>query len=430
MMTVDESKRELASRMGEEVSSIRTREPEWARLMKEGVIVQLHIRRWRAEHALSLEDLGIEAEGKEEQAFWSEFMSLGQKRLLPARYLRALASVDSAARACLERYSFATYWGRFVPVSSYATWKKANEEYLDRYLELARTIVDNYDELVAETIVAYRAGARAAYARLVKLGARPRVSEEAFVERLEREVRAMIRSRSEVRAGFAYETDLSYIPLPSLLAGDLAERERIDLERQRAQDEYTRENDKRWAEKMVTDHALAQRKAELEAMNRDIVASLRQQKEEQVDEFLKGVVAQLRGQVYEVVLTALESIRRNDGRLVGKSSQQLANLVETVSQLNFWGDKELSLKLAQIEQVLGPARAYGDITGCLRDLGMLCRTSLIELGESPRSGRDLGIADVAPVGELRRVRRDLGIDPDVSVLEVVRGARGWEATSA
>jgi len=38
---------------------------------------------------------------------------------------------------------------------------------------------------------------------------------------------ALIPGRERIRESFAYEVDLSYVPLPSLLAEDLAEAERM-----------------------------------------------------------------------------------------------------------------------------------------------------------------------------------------------------------
>ena len=50
-------------------------------------------------------------------------------------------------------------------------------------------------------------------------------------------------------------------------------------------------------------------------------------KEELIDTFLADLVKQLRGLVYEVTTNVLASIETNQGRLVGKASVQLSNLI-------------------------------------------------------------------------------------------------------
>ncbi len=426
---LDNARQDLAQQLGEDVGRITVRQPEWARLMKEGVVCEVHIGRWRANHRLTLEDLGLRIEDEGERRFWQEFLTLGEKRLLPARYLKALASIDASARGCLEAHSFGTGWGRFVPVTAYATWKERNEQYRQQYLALGREIVERYPELVEQVLAGYRAGARGAYERLLALGATPDVGPREFAERFVDRISALIPSRQEVEASFYYDTALSYIPLPSVLEQDLAERDEIRRRREVEEERYQRERDRDWALRKVENQALAERERQLAEMNRDILANFRRQKEEQVDGFLRNLVAQLRGTVYEVVVSALESIQRNDGRLVGKAAESLRNLIATVQKLNFYGDRELSAKIEQIQGLLGPApeeRSVEAIQQGLQELGLLCRAALIDLGERPRSGRDVGIADVVPVGTVRLQRAALGLDPDVSALQALRGRRTWE----
>ena len=113
---LDQTRQTIAQVLGEE--DVRVVEPRWLQLMREGIVIQLHIRRWRARAKLTFADLGLPVKDKRERAAFADLLNLGEKRLLPARYIKALDSIDSGARKCLDRYSYATFWGRFVPCTA------------------------------------------------------------------------------------------------------------------------------------------------------------------------------------------------------------------------------------------------------------------------------------------------------------------------
>ena len=116
----------LAQALGEDPEAITATNPRWLELMREGVLVRLHIGRWRARTTLRWRDLGVvPGQGEEEQVL-HELLELGHKYLLPRDDVRALDSADSSARKWLERNAFRTYWGFFVPVTAYAEWKAGN----------------------------------------------------------------------------------------------------------------------------------------------------------------------------------------------------------------------------------------------------------------------------------------------------------------
>jgi len=149
-------------------------------------------------------------------------------------------------------------------------------------------------------------------------------------------------------------------------------------------------------------------------MNRDVVEQARRQKEELVDGFLKDVVAQLRGLVYDATTNVLAAMKKGDG-LPPRSVAQLRNLVEQVKALNFYGDEDVEAMVNKITFALGGSAADRDtaaIEANLRDIATVMRASLIGLGETPCSARLLDVPDVPTPEMVRTARRGLGLDDE------------------
>lgn len=56
MSKLQTDREKLAQILGQDVKLV---EPRWLSLMRQGVVVELHIRRWRAKSRLTLDDLGL-----------------------------------------------------------------------------------------------------------------------------------------------------------------------------------------------------------------------------------------------------------------------------------------------------------------------------------------------------------------------------------
>ena len=79
--TTQETVTEIQAQVGE---TIKVKDANWIRLMQEGVIINLHIRRWRAETQLKQTDLGINLDKKSADLL----MRLGSKALMPSEYIQ------------------------------------------------------------------------------------------------------------------------------------------------------------------------------------------------------------------------------------------------------------------------------------------------------------------------------------------------------
>ena len=133
--------------------------------MREGVIVRLHVRRWRAKAKLDFADLGLPVAADDARTF-ADLLHLGEKRLLPGDTVKELEAIESAGRKCLERHAFTTFWGPLVAVTDYEQWENENAFHRNRYLDARDRLIRDYEATVEGLLIDYERAARAAYRRL------------------------------------------------------------------------------------------------------------------------------------------------------------------------------------------------------------------------------------------------------------------------
>ncbi len=367
-------------------------------LMQEGVIVDLSLSRWRARQSLDLDDLGLPPLDADEAKAVSGIFRLGEKRLLPDSYFNRLVAAERVIYRTLEKFAFKSPWGSFVPATAFPAWKEAHGQAVADYFALRDEIVRDYPQIMELLREQYTIAARRAFRVLNKDG--DRAAQEAFVSAMWGRIKASIPPASEIAASFRLDVNYSLVPLPSLLnQGDgagLSSAATVEGLRSRVS---------------AAEEAEARRKKLIEDMNREVLAQARAKKEELIDGFLAGLVAQLRGLIYQVSVDTLSGL---EGKAVlhNRSLGALKELIGKVERLNFFGDKEATAMIAQIQGLLdrGPKdRAPAEIQRVLRAVGTVARSSLIAIGEEPRSARDVGIADAPSTSEIRAARADLGL---------------------
>ncbi|MDP3046044.1 MAG: hypothetical protein Q8O07_01015, partial [Chloroflexota bacterium] len=368
----------------------------WADLMTQGILVDLDIGRPRIKTRLSPEDLGLVFDDSADAAR-QELLKLGDKLLLPASHVRALESLENQARQSLEQVSYKTIWGRFVPYTGYARWKEDDAGIQREYLTLGERIAAGREEWLPVLLAKYRQLAERIWEQLAASGS-VAVSREAFATRFTTEIAVRIPTDEAIRKGFSYEMRLSYIPLPSQVAQDALEADRMDHEREAAS-----------ARHQVEIAALQEREEQLHEMQRDYVAQLRQQKTEMIDGFMRDLLAQLMGLVHELSTNVAGSLDRN-GRLVGRSSKQLETLFSRVQALNFFHDADLDREIEALrQQVHKPPkeRSQMEIAANLERLREMSREVLAALGEDmPRVHKAIDLeATTAPAANAQRVRK-------------------------
>lgn len=409
-------------------ANVRQANPKWLQLMREGVIVRLHVRRWRAKAKLNFADLGLPVAAEDARAF-EDLLHLGEKRLLPAEIVKELEAIESAGRKCLERNAYTTFWGPLVAVTNYDAWKAENDSQRERYLAARDRLIEAYDATIDGLLIDYERAARAAYRRMNALAPEQMTRDEYrdeyyFVRAFVARIRALIPSAAQIGQSFAWETELEYIPLPSLLAEEQAQADRIKSAREieRAAEDLQKES--LWRDISIEEGAARERQNMLQRMNQDVVAEARRRKQELVDGFLSDLVKQLRGLVYESCVNVLEAMQANEGKLGPRSVVQLRNLTDQISRLNFFDDAEMSAAAAQVRAALGAnaeTRSARQIAATLRDIATVARATLIDLAAEPRTARAVGIDDEPPAELVRAARGRLTAET-VQAAELVRAA--------
>lgn len=414
---------------------------DWIKHMRAGVIARLHIRRWRGKTRLDSQDLGMDAEHVQSLA---KLMHLGEKMLMPKEIVRRLDNLDSKARTRLGNASYQTYWGQFVPVTAYQGLKDDLAGLEAEYFGLRDEMIANYDLWLAQMRSEYRQVAQMAYRRLAQVSpATVRFQdEEGFVVTFVTNILARIPSREEIYTSFGFDLELLYIPLPSLLAEDVARAQGIqiqtDLDIDRMQAKRKLEREQEWAEEerlragVLAARSAAQVQAEMmERMNRDIVDAARQQKEQLVNGFMADIRSQLTGLIFETCRDVLEKLKGKDD-LHARTVVQVKNLIVQIEKLNFFEDQDAAQMIQRLrETVVLPSpgdRTLGDIQAQLGAIVTLTRQTLVDLGARPASIRSLGLPDVVTVAGIDMARRTLNLKSETlePALIMDRGIR-WVA---
>ncbi len=374
---------------------------DWRRRMKEGFLVELSIKRWRARKKLALTELGINPPTAEARAVYEQLLTLGSKLLLPQQTLKDLETIERLARAHLREHTFKTPFGTFLPYTSYGLWKSGNEEFKARFFARRDEIVAAYPALIEQVLTEYEQIARHTYQLLLSqiddLGdSFP--DEDAFVAHFRLEIIARnIKSADEFAATFTYDERFSRIQ-----ALDSLESEEVEA-------------DVVISERAAEIEAAQNRKRQLEEMNRDLVRKAREQKQEMIDNFLSSLLTQIRTLTYDAVTSVLASIQEQE-TLQGRPVIQLKNLIEQLKTMNFYGDQDIDTILTLLHSIIEmPARERDipEITRQLRAIATLTRGTILALGdEAPREGKDitpqeLGIASYPSDEEIREAREEI-----------------------
>jgi len=375
-----------------------------SQLMQEGVIVDLSLSRWRARQSLDLDDLGLPPLSGDEAKAVSSIFRLGEKRLLPDTYFNRLVAVERVIYRTLERFSFKSPWGSFVPATAFPGWKAAHAQAEADYLALRDEIMRDYPQIMELLRAQYAIASRRAYRVLNQmegvLDADRLGAQEAFVSATWKRIRAAVPPAPEIGASFKLDVSYGLVPLTSLLAqgesSAAASEAKVAALRTRVS---------------AAEEAEERRRTLIDDMNREVLAQARAKKEALIDGFLAGLVAQLRGLIYQVSADVLGSMHGKDA-VHNRSLGSLKELIGKVERLNFFGDSEAAAMIVQIQGLLDREpkdRTTAEIGRVLRAVGTVARSSLISIGEEPRSARDVGIADAPSPVEIRTARADLGL---------------------
>lgn len=408
----------------------------WERIAKESVLVQVSIRRWRARDTLQSIELGLPSEEQ------SKLVKLGERRLLPVvpatsqfydernsgrTYPDLLNALEKRARRAPDRYSIATPYGRLVPVDKYEECMTEVAECKAQLDACIEELFNNWDDRVNDVVVEYAQMAAQSFTRLTKLSidtlsSRGLETLEQYKQQFLGKVLAAIPDAESFKRSYYFSCDLEYLPLPSMLADEFAKAQEISnqaaLSTATMQAEINEANERSVA---------AINRAELVArMHKDVVEQEQKRIRRTVDEVVNTVVAQAREKVIECVSGAVESVRKNGGKVVGSVVTSINGLIEEADGIlqALGRDDELEALLAPLRAQMAKEDKKG-IEDILVDINTVARASLLAIQSEGRGVRSEELFELTGIttSNLRSARENLGLELEIEVGGYERGTR-------
>jgi hypothetical protein len=385
----------------------------WQHLMQEGALIQLHIGRCRFSTRLLLEDMGIHIEEEATRDKLARCLILGEKRLLPKAYMKALARIEGSARYTLKEHAFQTELGNFVPVTSYVAWRTKTEALREEYLALRDDIIANHRELVRQVLTDYEAIATDTYQRL--LSTHPELVSEGqqqFVSSYCNRIAGQIPTAQRIRESFTF----TFFRVDSsqqlgILPNDAVAPALVAIATVPPEEEEAKTTTPIQCQQVEHSRARA-------ILEQDLRHDAQARVNAALDNFLSSIVAQLRTLTYDAATDVLSTLQRRRGEsFSGQSTRQLHNLLSHIRELNFFGDTEIEQMMHHIQEIVEMTpqerqRSLGEIGQTLRAIATTTRATLLDLEEEVRAPRnDLGIVAYPTTQQISSARAELCLPP-------------------
>lgn len=305
--------------------SIQEFRNDWAlALMSRGIIVDLHLKRWRATAKINAADLGLQFSDEETQVFMSKYISLGTEKLLPPQISKEISIIEKNARQNLEENSFDTVWGRFVPYNAFEAWSVKNDRIKAEFNEYVIGFCNKYDEIVHIISTEYRKMARDVWRRIQPDGGEP---PESYLTEFADNVVAKIPPKMDMPHLFSYDVVFFTIPLPSIIQSNIASAKEIEL--LTAKKEFEANLERRTKQKIAEEYVA--RKTDL------------------IDGFLNATVTSMRKYVEELCQEVLDAMGRSKAQdLSLRQQEKIVSMIDKVKMLNFYDDAEIEKLLNEL----------------------------------------------------------------------------------
>lgn len=270
-------------------------------LTREGVLINVSVRYWRAHKKLKAEDIGLEPDSVSDR-----LISLGHKRLLPKEATAALTLLESRAHALIEGNTFPFLNGlaHFLPNSKLGEVTDKLKELEAEFWAAKATFLEQYGSLRDAALQEWRQMAQ-------KLSNDP--------ERVLAAIEASFPPAGTLERCFGFDTRLFQISAPERLGLDLlslGDQENLIAARQKAASEAA--------------------------------ARIR----EETERFVSDCVASLREQTAKLCHEMLESIRTSETGVHQKTLNRLVKFIDQFRSLNFVGDQEMDSRLDEVRKEL------------------------------------------------------------------------------
>lgn len=428
---------------------------DWSVFLQKGVIITLTIKRYRGTATVDFSELGINAADEKLKEFLGEYIQPGQKKLIPPDIDGQLKSIETSARNNLKEKSFDcsafASSGKFVPETMYAEFKATNEELKNRFYEVRDEFSNNYDNIVDKVCGDYKVLAENLYMQSHPAAKRPSAK---YVNQFVDKIREQIPTAEEICASFEYTTVLRRIPdyllkairsknnidekVMRIAASNQNNVEQVIRERRSATEELddykqdeTKQNTPR-NETIATDEGNSSKtdvtvssgkhagtttrngkqnskKSTIQApsappkgleyesideIERDIRESMNNQSRGMADNFISDIKSRLCTDAASGAKKIVESIDKNNGKLVGRASIKAQSLVRDLRKMNFYKDQDLDECVAALESSLECNEETGnrdvaEIRKAANELRIWSETTLAEISaESIKKRRE------------------------------------------
>lgn len=318
---------------------------DWSVFLQKGVIVDIQIRRYRGMTTLDFAELGINEESSADlKKFLSSYIRPGQKRLIPAAIEGHLRSIESQARQNLKEHSFPCEalgeGGKFVPVSAYRDFKEENERLCEEFYRVRDEFAENYDSIIERVRRDYKVLAENLYRQSHPDAKR---MNRKFVNQFVDSIISQIPPKEDIVDTFTYTTMLRRISphLVSVMRSrpDISPQEmRMEASSQGGQPSSARRRTR--LQSIPASEPMTVQETEA-LISDDIEESLRTRSDAMRDQFVNDVLVRLRIMAYEGARAIVDSIDRNDGKFIGRTSMKATSLVDSLRKMDFYGDLEM-----------------------------------------------------------------------------------------
>lgn len=268
-------------------------------LTREGVLIDVTVRYWRATKKLNAEDLGLDPDNVTER-----LISLGHKRLLPRETLESFALIESRAHSLIDgcTFPFLNGLGHFLPNTKLAEVTQRLDKLQGEYVEAKRAFLLRYAELREQAVGEWREAAH-------RLASDP--------DRLVAAIEGSFPNAAKMERAFGFEVQLFQVRAP----------ESLDL---------TLVSESQQQEVIEARHRAAQQAAT--------------QIHQGAQTFLADCVAALREQTATLCEDMLQSMREGKTGVHQKTLNRLIRFIDEFKQLNFVGDTEMEAQLDRVRQ--------------------------------------------------------------------------------
>jgi hypothetical protein len=280
-------------------------------LTREGVLINVSVRYWRATKKLNPEDLGLDPDNVTER-----LISLGHKKLLPREKLQSFALIESRAHSLVETstFPFLHGLGHFLPNAKLEEVTRRLKELETEFEEARLDFLGHYADLRQQASAEWSEAAR----RLVS-----------DPQRLVTAVEGSFPSPDAMERTFGFEVQLFQVRVP----------EALDLALVSAQEQQ---------------EIIQARQAAAQEAARRI--------HQGAENFVAECVATLRQQTAQLCEEMLESMRTGKTGVHQKTLNRLIHFIDEFKNLNFVGDQAMEAQLERVRQefLLRSAEDYRD----------------------------------------------------------------------